>query len=291
MDSSLYFGQIHIVEWLPAGELRTGWSLFNELEPMGLSSNPRVDVSFVRIQDREEFIETLRKISADFSSSGMLPLLHIETHGSLAGIGPTENDGLTWPELMSHLIPLNQLTGLRLWVVLAACEGIWGLKMAQPVERAAFLALLGPNRTIKAGQLEVAVQRFYRTLFVDGNGDAAIDAMNATLLPEPAAFGIVNVESLFSQVWQSYLVEECTEPRLSQRVEAIVAGNVSRYRAERGIEMPAEGIAEVRTLARRHIEAVNEQFSQCRRHFFFADLYPQNEERFPVTIESCRTAG
>ncbi len=192
---------------------------------------------------------------------------------------------------MSHLIPLNQLTGLRLWVVLAACEGIWGLKMAQPVERAAFLALLGPNRTIKAGQLEVAVQRFYRTLFVDGNGDAAIDAMNATLLPEPAAFGIVNVESLFSQVWQSYLVEECTEPRLSQRVEAIVAGNVSRYRAERGIEMPAEGIAEVRTLARRHIEAVNEQFSQCRRHFFFADLYPQNEERFPVTIESCRTAG
>jgi len=198
MDSRLYFGKVHIVEWLQADDLRTGRALLDELEPMGLSSNPRVDVSFVRIQDREEFIATLHSIAADFRSSGRLPLLHVETHGSPEGIGSTENDQLTWPELMSQLIPLNQLTGLRLWVVLAACEGIWGLKMAQPVERAAFLALLGPNRTITAGHLEVAVQRFYRTLFLNGNGNAAIDAMNATLLPEPVAFGIVNAEVLFS---------------------------------------------------------------------------------------------
>lgn len=290
MDSSLYFGKIHILEWLPTGDLRTGWSLFNELEPIGLASTPRVDVSFVRIQSREEFIESLRTIAADFVNSGMLPLLHIETHGSQFGIG-SETDGLTWPELMSHLIPLNQLTGLRLWVFLAACEGIWGLKMAQPVERAAFLALLGPNRPIKAGQLEVAVQRFYRAVFLDGNGNAAIESMNATLLPEPPAFGIVNAESLFSQVWQAYLTEECTEPRLSQRIEAIVARNVAGFRAEHGTEMPAAGMAQLRTLVRRHVESVDEQFSERRRHFFFLDLHPQNEDRFPVSIESCRTAG
>lgn len=291
MDATLYFGKVHIIEWLTAGDLKTGWALFDDLQPMGLMSMPQVEVGFVRVQTRVEFIAAVQDIVADFQNSGRLPLLHIETHGSLVGIGSTDTDGLTWSELMSELIPLNQLTGLRLWVVLAACEGLWGLRMAQPVTRAGFLALLGPNRTLKAGQLQVAVQRFYSTLFRDRNGNAAIDAMNAALAPEPAAFGIVNAEMLFMQVWQAFLADQCTEPELSRRVDGIIFRNAARFREEHGVEMPVEVTEETRRLAKLHVEAVDDQFTECRRHFFFIDLCPENDQRFPVTLESSRDSG
>jgi len=35
---------------------------------------------------------------------------------------------------MAALTPLNQVTGVRLPVIMAACEGIWGIKMAQAMQ-------------------------------------------------------------------------------------------------------------------------------------------------------------
>ena len=82
MDARIFFGKVHIIEWLPPGERRTGRELFDELEPMGIVSSPRVDVGFYPIATRDDFVVVLRAIEEDFSRTGRLPLLHIETHGS-----------------------------------------------------------------------------------------------------------------------------------------------------------------------------------------------------------------
>lgn len=291
MDAKLYFGKIHIIEWLGARDLKTGWALFDELQPAALVSAPPVDVDFIRVQSRKEFVAAVRRIAEDFRDSGKLPLLHIETHGSDEGIGSTGSDGVSWSELMAELIPLNQVTGLRLWVVLAACEGLWGLKMAQPVPRAAFLALLGPNQPISAGKLQTAVLQFYRTLLRDPNGNAAIKAMNEAVAPEPAAFGIVNAETLFKDVYTAFLRDRCSEPELTRRVEGIARAAALRFKAEHGVELLTESAQQFRSLARQHVEAVDEHFTECRRHFFFTDLFPENEQRFSITLDDCQNAG
>lgn len=289
MDAQLYFGKVHIVEWLGAADLKTGWALYDELEPAALVFKPSLGVTFTRVQNSQEFKAAVRHIAEDVRSSGKLPLLHIETHGSDQGIGSTSDDGLSWAEVMAELIPLNQITGLRLWVVLAACEGVWGMKMAQPVTRAAFLALLGPNQPISAGKLQAAVLQFYRTLLRDRNGNTAIQAMNEAVAPEPAAFSIVNAEKLFKDVYSAFLRDRCTEPELTRRVEKIASAAAARYKTEHGVDMPAETVRQFRDMARQHVESVDEHFTECRRHFFFADLFPENDQRFPITLEACRS--
>ena len=44
MDPSLYFGKIYIIEWLAAGDAKTGWELYDDLQPIGLVSTPQIDV-------------------------------------------------------------------------------------------------------------------------------------------------------------------------------------------------------------------------------------------------------
>src|SRR6266481_5626633 len=110
MDSAIYFGKVYIIEWLAPGDARTGWELFDELQPIGLMAKPSVDVSFQRVRTRNEFIAYVRTILDDFRATRLLPLLHIETHGFIDGICSTAGDEVLWPDLMRELIPLNELT-------------------------------------------------------------------------------------------------------------------------------------------------------------------------------------
>lgn len=157
MEDRLSFSKIHIIEWLkPAnrktgedGDRRTGEETYRELKTMIPASGSRMDVILHRVSSRASFINRLGRIEEDFRASRKVPLLQIETHGDDdKGIGPSEDDGLTWPELMEALTPLNLATGVRL-----------------PVERSPFLALLGPNRKVYPGEVVRGMRAFYRSIF------------------------------------------------------------------------------------------------------------------------------
>ena len=255
---------------------------------MAVVSTPSVHVVYHRIATRDEFIGTLRKIEDDFRATGRLPLLQVETHGLYAdpqmkdnvGICSTADDALLWPELVRELIPLNQLTGLRLFMVMASCSGIWGIKMAQPVDRAPFLAILGPNRDVMPDEVASACVAFYRTIFQKDTGNAALDAMNVAVAPKPRTFGIFNAEKLFTDVYDGYLAQTSTPGEVEARVERMMA----RGRAEHGPLPPAE-TDRVRTAMRDYILDHPARFEEHRRHFFMIDLYPENDARFNLRLE------
>src|SRR5215212_4251235 len=120
----------------------------------------------------------------------MLLLLYIEINGSIGGMGVLEQEGIAFLELMEEFIPLNRMSGLRLIVVLAACEGIWGMKMLQPARgAAAFRALIGPEHKIFPEQLAKGCQAFYRGLFSGkADGNEAFQAMNDAVDPTKPTF-------------------------------------------------------------------------------------------------------
>ena len=176
MAHELSFGKIHIIEWLwrinpetGTPDRRTGQESHEEIRAM-LAATPDSPVQVIlhRVSSRAAFLVRLNRIEQDFRVTGRVPLLQIESHGD--GIGLSRNNGLTWPELMKALTPLNQATGVRLPVFLAACDGMWGIRMAQAMERAPFFALLGPNRKVTPGEVVRGMCAFYRKVIVDRDG-------------------------------------------------------------------------------------------------------------------------
>jgi hypothetical protein len=141
-----------------------------------------------------------------------------------------------WPDLMRELIPLNQLTVLRLFVIMASCSGIWGIKMAQPVDRAPFLAILGPNRDVIPDEVAKACVASYRTIFQKGTGNAELDAMNAAVAPKPRTFGIFNCEKLFTDVYDAYIAQTSEPGNVEARVQRMMTQGRTEYRPLPAIE-------------------------------------------------------
>jgi hypothetical protein len=200
MDNKIFFGKVHIVEWLRPGDRRTERELFDEVEPIGIMSKPEIPVDFTRVSTRAEFVKLLSAFEDDLRATGRIPALHIETHGNDDGIGVSEIEGLSFAELMEELIPLNMLSRLNLFVVLATCEGVWGIKMLQPSGRAAYRAFIGPNRKMCPDELARGSIAFYRTMFRDRSADTAFDGMNDAVDPKTPAFSRVSAETAFKMV-------------------------------------------------------------------------------------------
>ncbi len=289
-DDVLRFGKIEIIEWLRPGEIKTGWDLFGEVEPMGIVSTPTVGVQYRQVSTRAGFLAALRAIEKEFRATGLLPLLHIETHGGTGGIGISEHEGISFSELMEELIPLNRMSGLHLTVVLAACEGIWGMKMLQPARGvAAFRALIGPEHDVFPEPLAKGCQAFYRGLFSRiGDGNQAFRAMNDAVDPTKPTFFAISAESGLRMVFQGYLKELCTPGEIDRRVDAIEAKALQQRRDDGLPELSQEDRQLARRILRDGLLDHRSQFERIRREFFMIDQFPENDARFDVKFEACQ---
>src|SRR5881227_2186438 len=61
-DDVLRFGKIEIIEWLRPGDMKTGRVLFDEIEPVGISSMPAIGAQYRQVWTRAEFLAALREI-------------------------------------------------------------------------------------------------------------------------------------------------------------------------------------------------------------------------------------
>ena len=290
MDNRMSIGVVHIVEWLNPGDARTGAALLDELQPMGIVSRPPVAVDFHRVDTRDAFVALMRQFEREFQENRRTPVLHIETHGNEQGIGAA--DSLQWRELTEELIPLNRLTRLNLVLILAACQGFYGVQMLQPDRRAAaFRGLIGPHRPVTAGEAMDGCLAFYRTLFRPQDGDAALKAMNDAVDASTETFWLMSAEDVFKTVNRSHFKEHCTPEALRRRRDRLMSRLARRHRAKNGLDPSAELAQRWFDQATAHLLDQRTLFERLRQEYFFINAFPENNVRFDVTFEQCWPAG
>jgi hypothetical protein len=288
MDNQMTFGVVHVIEWLDAGDARTGSELFEELEPLGIASQPEVVTHLYRIKTKAEFFALFDDFEDEFRRTNRMPVLHVETHGSPEGIGANGDEYVLWPELMERMIPLNRLTGLNLVVILAACKGFWGLQMLQPGRgEAAFRGLVGPRDDLKAWQVKAACMAFYRTVFQTMNGDAAIQAMNDAVDTSKETFWTVGAELAFKLVFQGYLERYNTPGAIEERVAAMETKALAQRRADGLPDMFQKDKERGRKRLREYLTDNKGRFEDQWRKFFFVDEFSANAQRFDIKLEDC----
>jgi hypothetical protein len=64
-NAILRFDSIQIIQSLPPGELQTGRTLFEEVEPIAINSRPSVTCRLNQVQTRTDLLQRLESIAAD----------------------------------------------------------------------------------------------------------------------------------------------------------------------------------------------------------------------------------
>jgi hypothetical protein len=266
--SKLWSTHVWIIEWLSADERRTGKELHDWME----QGRPGWSI-YNRCTTKEEVILSIEQVAYITRQSDMVPILHIEAHGSEYGIASsrdTQEELLTWEELIIPFQMLNFATKCNLIVVVAACLGVAAIQALSDIRRAPAVAVVGTDSAVNESDLLLGIKEFYRP-FKDEEEQNLTDIIESAsremsgtnfeigLFITLAYYALI--KKLFKEIRSDKYQERLEILRLRRHQET----SFSSEELERLLDEPPE----IAVLLQQIWDAM-----------FMIDLYPNNNERF-----------
>jgi hypothetical protein len=265
------FNQILVLDSIPTGECNTAKRLFEDLETYASAYSPSPAVRYLRVESGDELIQCILKCRKDADEQDIVPMLHIECHGDEDGFQFADGSLADWEELKLPITELNIATRLNLMIAVAACTGGALAKVVRMSDRAPFWGLIGPTKTLTAGELEKAYRALYLTLLSTKSPAKAVHAMDAATTP--GLFWRTTSQGIFEKVWAGYKKEYCSAEALEVRAKRM------RERLEQTSHTPLPTTDQLKS---RLVNHEPKSFERFRDTFFMCDLFPEHSSRFPV---------
>lgn len=264
--SSNRFNQILVLDSIPQGELNTARRLFEDLDTYAKAHGPSPTIVYLRIQTADDLFTLLSQCRQRAIHDDIYPLLHLECHGDVDGFTLADGTYAPWEELKVPLTELNVSMRLNLLITVAACTGAALAMVLRAGDRAPYWGLIGPSRTLSAGELEKAYLAFYTTLMRTKSSSEAMAALEGA--SEAGMFAAVSAQGLFDRVWQGYLDGHCTDEALVQRAQGIRA------------QLPPDAPHTIDDLKAILLAQGPITLQRFWKTFFMQDLYPDHVKRF-----------
>ncbi len=260
--------------------MRTGARLREDIEAASVFHARGLPVDFREVRTRSEFWSCLEDWRHEAENGGECPLLHIECHGSedTKGLFLADGSYVDWNELKPVLTAVNVATRCNLLVVLGACYGGHLAQIIKLVDRTPCWAVIGPTAVVRPGELISGYGGFYREFLASLSGDRAVNAVTSWPLAD-GRYYFFPAGGFFRIAYAKYLRDHCNPEALTAR-----AIDMQQRLREMGVTTPPS----IARLRRKLRNVEQPAFEKHLRHFFMMDLYPENEVRFPITLDDVK---
>lgn len=262
------FNQILILDSIPVGEYNTARRLYDDVAVLATAlGEDAPTVVPLRVDSAAHFAYVMQECAQLATRDPYVPLVHLECHGAPEGVQFADGSQATWSEMKAMLTPLNIATRLNLIVVMSACHGSALARAIEITDAAPVWGFVGPNRVMRAWELERGFVAFYRTLLSTHSSVEAARALRATA--EAGTFMVMSSERMFELASRSYQDRQCQADAIRDRAYALQLAAQARG-VHVAIEEIERKLADPGWIERFH------------RVFFMVEQYPQNAERFPM---------
>lgn len=268
------FDRIYVIESLVEGE-RTGQELYNSVIRW-FEDLRSIGTQYYSVESKEELISVLEEILSDCASNEIKPLVHLEIHGlpDKSGLALIE-DPISWDELSFYLRKINTASNWNLNLTMAVCFGNYFLGSSlNPMEPSPIAGFIGSFEEIFEDDFVPRFDEFYTELRESLNLDVAIGAMMNQNRQFVNGFSYIDARRIFSEVYNRHLEEEFTEKTLEKRYLKA---------KERNGKLPSSHL-EFEAFVKLAFRNRNKYFEIHKRNFFMIDEFPENETRFPITL-------
>ncbi|QIL42387.1 hypothetical protein G7074_25870 [Pedobacter sp. HDW13] len=179
MKQTIYFNFIYVIESLGAGEVKTGTNIYNDVLRYKVKLHEGFGTQLLPVANKVEFIAALNEICERTGPLSHRPYLHLEIHGNRAGLGINNGELITWDELYSLLVRINEKLQNQLFLSLATCYGAYLFNAISPFNRSPFFGFVGNVQKIPSGEIEYAFSEYFSALLEKLDLDEALLALNA----------------------------------------------------------------------------------------------------------------
>uniref|UniRef100_UPI004057C7CC hypothetical protein n=1 Tax=Candidatus Electronema sp. TaxID=2698783 RepID=UPI004057C7CC len=268
---------IWIIEWLSSNDPHTGRELHKRMQEYKYFQS-----IYWKCSSKDEVLAAIERAATDAEHHGIIPLIHLEAHGSTKGLSDREKgvNGLTWDELTNPLQRLNIATRFNLIVLIAACQGYAGIltfvkALKESRLTAPALVIAGPYDDLKPKQVLDSTQEFYRRLSDQPTNfdDAIVSASNEVNCKiDRTIFPVL----LYDEMLENLIVSM----REDQRVARMNRTREQFLKENKKKRLSPE---EKRRLAEAYSPSFQANITQQGWDaIFMMDIFPENKKRFGV---------
>lgn len=166
------------------------------------------------------YLEYIREEAA----SGMLPIIHIDTHGSAEeGIYiAASNESMSWATFVEKCRQINVETKNNLCVVSLACFSFSAAREVKITSQTPFYMLAAPEVEVETGFVIDVVMPFYQHVFEKGELIGAFEAILKKKL------NLMHCEEILFTAFAKYIRRSCMGKGAKKRIEALLSEAVSK---------------------------------------------------------------
>lgn len=272
------FNTLYIIESLKDGELKTGYSLYEDLK-LQEYVHEHVRVEYKEPKSSAEWNAVLSDILNDCKGQEIYPIIHLEVHGEEYGIELSNGDVVSRDKVGEQLRQINIATGCNLFLTMGVCKGLYVLFNTQLDLPMPFCGAVGSFAKLVAGDIQLRYAEFYETFFRTFDiTQAYIQLMKVetAVSEEYTQYRYIHIDEVFYKSYMRYIKEQCNKDIMPKRaLDAATENNYTlRNRTERRQFQQKFAKLEKLNRTKYYQEAVNT--------FFMLDEYPENQERFDV---------
>ena len=285
MTTSMQFNsvaKINSLFWITSlgdSEIGVTRRILEDLEPRCASRN----LPFTQFTPATagDFLAALDEIAAQ-ASSGSLPIIHFDTHGSTDGGIHIEQSGenVSWADIAAKLRIINRITGNNLCVVSGACFSFHMVGEIEIDQTAPFFILIAPEQEIAAGDVEDNLVGFYNDMFDDEDIITAMERWFSGVLR------VFHCEKMLAFVLAKYINNTAIGKQRKRRKEDLVTQAI-----EAGVPRNRHNLRAVRKKVDK-LTAVDEELIQRFLPTFLAGKKPSfSIEQIKKMVKEARTKG
>lgn len=278
MKMDLFFNRIYVIESLLDDERKTGKHLY-ENKLMHLNAKyPNLSCELHQVGTKQEFLDLLSEIETGCKADAVFPIIHLECHGSETGLQMSNKEFIDWEDLREDFVSINIACRLNLLVTVAACSGAYLIFTARRMDTVPFFAVIGVEKEISNLDLEAGFNAFYGEFFKSLDGDKAIAALNGEALKKGHRFQMYTARSLFIRGFKDYYQKYGQGKGKRKRVEDLTTA------AMKNPGVASKGVKWVRDYFKDTLSRPEEDMANLKEKFFFIDVAPENDDRFPISF-------
>lgn len=223
-SNNLSFNYILVIESLPERE-RTGKELFSSILERR-TQQVEGGAWYENVYGMDDLKGAFDLIKYIYHKYKLLPLIHIEAHGSPEGIVLESGEFVHWIGVSFMITEINALSKNQTVVVLACCHGANIHKAAHILLRCPYNLIIAPVEEATFEDIQVGFTEFYEKLF--SSLDFSIEGVNSTNFLESfyqlldtteSKFTCVTADALFEARWIDFREEFKTEEEYDRLAE------------------------------------------------------------------------
>ena len=274
------FNKIYVIESLQ-DERQTGKELYDDIINRRSYYHSALDTEYVQVPSLEDWSFTIKRIIQEVKDNRVIPILHLELHGSSNhdGLVLAKGDLIPWSDFVLDMRRINIETQNNLFITMGVCFGMEILYHTSLEEPSPFWGIIGSLYALQNDDIYIRYYEFYDEFLQSFDITRSLQCLFKANPNRPQEYSFVNSPELFRMIYRDYLSTKFTSDAIKKRI----GDTIMEEETKRGVKYTSK---EKKFFARRFKKelkkTMNPFYLRHFNNFLMCNKFKTCKERFAI---------